>query len=149
VLPEPDLPPLVLASEWLAEQRARVPARPPARREHLARAYALDGRALDVLTADPDLADYYESAARRHGDARAAADWVLGPVLDAMARGDADLDTLALRVRPADLADLLDLVREGRLSAEGARSVFGVMARTGEPARRVAARQRLWQDGDA
>jgi Asp-tRNA(Asn)/Glu-tRNA(Gln) amidotransferase B subunit len=52
-LPEPDLPPLVLTTDWIAEQQSRVPANQPARREHLSRTYALDEAALDVLTGRP------------------------------------------------------------------------------------------------
>ena len=143
-LPEPDLPPLVLTSDWIDEQRRRVPSRPAARREHLAREFGLGGQALDVFTADPELGDYYESAARRHGDPRAAAEWVLGPVLDTVDAAGGDLDAFSLRVRPADLADLLDMLRDGQLGPAGAKHVFGVMARTGDPAARVAKREGLW-----
>lgn len=143
-LPEPDLPPLVLTSAWIAEQRAWVPARPTARREHLAREYKLDGRALDVLTADPDLADYYESVARAHGDARTAATWLMDDVLDVVDGQGVELDTFALRVRPADLAQLLDMVRDGKLGPTSAKHVFGIMVRTGHPPARVAQRERLW-----
>jgi aspartyl-tRNA(Asn)/glutamyl-tRNA(Gln) amidotransferase subunit B len=142
-MPEPDLPPLVLTADWIAGQRRRVPAFPTARREHLARAYGLKGDALDVFTADPDLADYYETAARTHGDPRVTAEWVLGPVLAAVERDRGDLDAFALRVRPADLAELLDLVRDAKLGPTGARHVFDAMVRTGDPAPRVARREGL------
>jgi aspartyl-tRNA(Asn)/glutamyl-tRNA(Gln) amidotransferase subunit B len=139
-MPEPDLPPLVLTGDWIAEQRRRVPSFPTARREHLARAYGLKGDALDVFTADPDLADYYEAAARTHGDPRATAEWVLGPVLAAVERD---------RGRPADLAELLDLVRDAKLGPTGARHVFDGMVRTGDPAPRVARREGLLPLPDA
>jgi aspartyl-tRNA(Asn)/glutamyl-tRNA(Gln) amidotransferase subunit B len=148
-LPEPDLPPLVLTADWIAEQRTHVPARPTARREHLTRTYKLDGPALDVLTADPELADYYESVARAHGDAQTAATWVMGDVLDVVDNRGMELDAFALRVRPADLAELLDMIRDGKLDPTGAKHVFGIMARTGEPAPRVAKRERLWPAPDA
>ncbi len=139
-LAEPDLPPLVLTTDWVAEQRGHVPSFPAARREHLAREYGLDAPALDVLTADPELADYFESAARGHGDPRATADWVLGPVLAGVDAAGGDLDTFSLRVRPADLAELLDMVRDGKLGPDDAVHVFGVMARTGDPAGRAVKR---------
>ncbi len=148
-LPEPDLPPLVLTAEWIDARRAEVPAQPTARRAHLAREYALGGAALDALSADPELADYYEVVARRHGDPRAAADWVLGPVLDAVLEDEGDLDAFSLRVRPADLADLLDMQRDAKLGPTAARHVFGVMRRTGDPPARVARRERLWPVPDA
>ena len=139
-LAEPDLPPLVLTTDWIDEQRRRVPSYPTARREHLARSYGLSADALDVLTADPELADYYESAARRHGEPRTTAEWVLGPVLAAVDSAGGDLDAFALRVRPADLAELLDMLRDGKVSPAGARQALATMARTGDPAPRALKR---------
>lgn len=138
-LPDPDLPPLVLTAGWIDEQRQRVPSYPSARREHLAQQFALRGTALDRLTADPELADYYESVARRHGEPGVAAEWVLGPVLSVVDR-TGDLDAFSLRVRPADLAELLDMLRDGKLGPAGARYVFDEMVRTGNSAARVADR---------
>jgi aspartyl-tRNA(Asn)/glutamyl-tRNA(Gln) amidotransferase subunit B len=142
-LAEPDLPPLVLTSEWIAEQRRHVPAQAASRRGQLAREFGLGGHVLDVLTADPELADYYATAARAHGDPRATADWVLGPVLDVVDRDGGELDVFALRVRPADLAGLLDIVRDEQLDDDAARQLFAAMARTGDPPARAAKRVKL------
>ncbi len=148
-LPEPDLPPLVLTAEWIAEQRRYVPAQPASRRVQLAREFGIGGGVLDALAGDPELADYYASAARVHGDPNATADWVLGPVLAALGDDGDDLDAYALRVRPADLAALLDMVRDGALGEDDARRAFAIMARTGEPPARVAKREKLGTAGDA
>jgi aspartyl-tRNA(Asn)/glutamyl-tRNA(Gln) amidotransferase subunit B len=130
----------VLTADWIAEQRERVPTYPIARRERLAREYGLSGHAVDVLVEDPELADYYEAAARRHGDPRTTAEWVTGPVVEAVDAAGGELEAFALRVRPADLAELLDMIRDGRLGPSGARHVFGVMVRTGQRAPRIAGR---------
>ena len=45
---------------------------------------ALDSRRDEVLTASPELADYYEHVARAHQDYKAAANWVKGEVLAAV-----------------------------------------------------------------
>ena len=69
--PEPDLPPLVLAPDWIephADDAARAAGRRAARASSTE--YALGAYDVDVLTAIPRLADYFEARrARRSGDA--------------------------------------------------------------------------------
>ncbi|HVE77780.1 MAG TPA: Asp-tRNA(Asn)/Glu-tRNA(Gln) amidotransferase GatCAB subunit B, partial [Gemmatimonadaceae bacterium] len=92
------------------------------------------------------LADYFEAAARTHGDGKATANWVMGEVLAAL---KASGGTIAeLTVRPADLAKLLDRVRDGVVSHSAAKRVFGAMLRSGEPPAQVAAREGLLRVGD-
>ncbi|HZF69111.1 MAG TPA: Asp-tRNA(Asn)/Glu-tRNA(Gln) amidotransferase subunit GatB [Gemmatirosa sp.] len=146
--PEPDLAPLVLTSEWIAARRESLPELPRARRARLKEAFGLEDRDADVLTNDPALADYYESVARLHGDGRTAAHWVLREVLAALGEHGLDVAAFAVRVRPADLAALLDMVRDARVSRSAGARVFATMARTGEPPARIAQRDGLLQVSD-
>lgn len=140
-LVDPDLPPLLLTAEWIDARRAELPELPPARRERLRREYALDGPALDALTADAELAAYYETAARLHADGPGTARWMTDHVLPLLAREGLAPRGYAVRVRPADLARLLDLRRDGALGDADAVRVFGAMARTGDGVARAAERE--------
>jgi Asp-tRNA(Asn)/Glu-tRNA(Gln) amidotransferase B subunit len=59
-----------------------------------------------------------------------------------------ELPDFELRVRPADLAALLDLVRAGTISRSAASQVFARMVRTGEPPARIVDREGLRQVSD-
>jgi aspartyl-tRNA(Asn)/glutamyl-tRNA(Gln) amidotransferase subunit B len=145
--PEPDLPPLVLAPEWIDRMRHDLPERPAARRARFAAEYRLGTYDVDVLTASPVLADYYESVARAHGDPKAAANWVMGEVLAQLkTRGD---ELGRFPVRPHDLAQLLNLVRDGVVSHTAAKHVFARMVATGDPPAQVAEREGLVKVDDA
>ena len=145
--PEPDLPPLVLSPEWVETQRRSLPELPAARRARFAAEYALPPHDVEILTSSVALADYYEHTARAHGDPKTAANWVRGEVLAAV---NADGTSLRVfRVRPPDLAELLDLVRDGRVSNTAAKRVFGEMRRSGERAAQIAEREGLLQEGSA
>jgi aspartyl-tRNA(Asn)/glutamyl-tRNA(Gln) amidotransferase subunit B len=146
--PEPDLAPLVLTSEWIAARRESLPELPRVRRARLKQTFGLEERDADVLTNDPALADYFESVARLHGDGQTAAHWVLREVLAALAERGLDVGAFAVRVRPADLAALLDMVRDARVSRSAAARVFATMVRTGEPPARIAERDGLLQVSD-
>ena len=144
--PEPDLPPLVLDPGWLDDIREKLPDLPTDKRKRLAEQYALSEYELDVLTASPRLADYYENVARAHGDAKVAANWVMRDVLQIV--NALGIGIAHFRVRPADLAQLLDLVRDGQLSGTAARTVFAEMARTGNLPLQIAEKEGLIQVGD-
>lgn len=144
--PEPDLPPLILSNNWIEGVRHNLPEIPAARRARFAIEYALGDYDVDVLTASAALADYYESAARAHGDPKAAANWVMGEVMAQLKLTSQDIATF--RVRPADLAQLLNLVRDGVISHTAAKQVFVRMTATGDQPAQIAQREGLLQVGD-
>ena len=146
--PEPDLPPLILSLDWIAKMTHDLPELPEARRARFTTAYALGAYDLDVLTANPRVSDYYESVARAHGDPKAAANWIMGEVLAHLKAAGEDISTFA--IRPADLAQLLDLVRDGIVSHTAAKQVFARMVVTGDPPAQIAEREGLIKvDDDA
>ena len=144
--PDPDLPPLRLTNDWIARLRDRLPELPDARRDRFVEEYRLGGYDIDVLTANPRIADYFESVARAHGDAKVAANWVMGEVLAMLNSTGVTIDRFA--VRPADLATLLDMVRGGAVSNSAAKRIFSLMVQTGERPEQIAEREGLAQVGD-
>ena len=147
--PEPDLPPLVLEKSWVATQRSALPELPAARRTRFETAYRLSGYDVEVLTASPSLGDYFEGVARQHGDAKAAANWVMGEVLAALKASGQVIAHFS--VRPADLASLLDMIRDGAVSHTAAKQIFQAMVKSGDPPSAIAKRDGLLQvrDDDA
>ena len=146
--PEPDLPPLILATEWIDQVRKDLPELPAARRARFAEDYKLSEYDVEVLTAGPALADYYESVARAHGEPKAAANWVMGEVMATLKTSGEDV--ARFRVRPADLASLLGLVRDGVVSHTAAKQIFTRMVATGDPPAQIAEREGLIKiDDDA
>jgi aspartyl-tRNA(Asn)/glutamyl-tRNA(Gln) amidotransferase subunit B len=145
--PEPDLLPLVLAPEEIEQIRASMPELPRDRQARFAREYSLGADDVEVLTASPELADYYEHVARAHGDYKGAANWVRGEVLAAVRTTGHGIAHFS--VRPRDVAELLDLVRDGRISHTAAKQVFARMVQTGRPPAEIVAREGLAKVDDA
>ena len=144
--PDPDLPPLVLALAWIEKMRQDLPELPAARRVRFSRVYELAEYDVDVLTADPHVSDYFESVARAHGDPKTAGNWVMGEVLAHLK--DSNIDIGRIRARPADLAQLLDLVRDGIVSHTAAKQIFTSMAASGDSPSQIAEREGLIMVGD-
>jgi aspartyl-tRNA(Asn)/glutamyl-tRNA(Gln) amidotransferase subunit B len=144
--PEPDLRPLMLDAKWVTKLQEDLPELPGQRKQRLVEEYGLTAIEVEQLTSHPALAAYYEAVARASSDAKGAYNWVMGEV-QATLRASGD-DIAHFRVRPADLAQLLNLVRDGTVSHTAAKRVFGAMVETGKPAAQIAADEGLVQVGD-
>jgi aspartyl-tRNA(Asn)/glutamyl-tRNA(Gln) amidotransferase subunit B len=116
--PDPDLPPLVLASRWIDEQGAALPELPEARRARLIAMHGLSTYHAQELTLERPVADYYESVVGAGADPKAAAGWVLG---DVMAGYNAEGD---FAVAPGQLAELIGAIGDGTVSHQAAKQVY-------------------------
>ncbi|HVH66550.1 MAG TPA: Asp-tRNA(Asn)/Glu-tRNA(Gln) amidotransferase subunit GatB [Gemmatimonadales bacterium] len=141
--PDPDLPPLVLTEEFIAEQQTLLPELPAKKRDRFVAQYALSVTDAAVLTADRAVADYYEAVVRAGAEAKTAANWVMTEVL-----ADSKDHGAALRVPPGALANVIGLVRGGTLSHQAAKRVFSEVAEHGGEPRNVAEALGLVQVAD-
>jgi aspartyl-tRNA(Asn)/glutamyl-tRNA(Gln) amidotransferase subunit B len=140
--PEPDLPPLIIPLERIDRIRDALPELPAARRARYRREHpGLSEADVNVLTATAGLSGYFEQLARQTNDPKAAANWMLGEVLAAL--NDTGQTIEHFTVRPADLADLMTLVRDGVVSHSAAKRVFAAMVSTGDRPRAIAEREGL------
>ena len=144
--PEPDLRPLAVSPEWLAEVRASLPELPAARRKRFVADYALPEYDAGVLTQERELADYFEAAARESGNAKAASNWIMTELLRKLKE---DARPLAeAPVSPSSLAALVKLVAAGTISGKIAKDVFEKMWATGESPSAIVEREGIAQLDD-
>ncbi len=144
--PEPDLPPLELGREWVEQIRARLPELPDARKERFVRAYGLGAYDAGVLTADRDVADFFEAVVRLGANPKEAANWITGEIFRLMnVRG---LDMARLPIRPAQLCELMGLIHKGTITTTIAKDVLGDMVDTGESPDDIVRRRGLAQVSD-
>jgi aspartyl-tRNA(Asn)/glutamyl-tRNA(Gln) amidotransferase subunit B len=123
--PEPDLPPLVIGDAWVNERRTALPELPQARRNRFVSQYGLPIVDADVLTATATMATRFETIVATAGDARRAANWVLGPL-----QASANASGISLDAHPVSAERLGALIRlevEGKISNTAARQVFAAM----------------------
>jgi aspartyl-tRNA(Asn)/glutamyl-tRNA(Gln) amidotransferase subunit B len=145
--PEPDLLPLRIREEWRERLRAEMPELPPARRARFVREFGLREYDAQVLTQSRELADYFEGAALSSGDARVAANWVMGELMGALKAEGKEITECP--VRPEQLGELLTLIAQGEISGKLAKEIFAKMFASGEPARVIIEREGLRQISDA
>jgi aspartyl-tRNA(Asn)/glutamyl-tRNA(Gln) amidotransferase subunit B len=144
--PEPDLPPLVVDAQWLEEVRAAMPELPAQKRRRFASEYRIPDYDAGVLTLSPEVADYYEAAARGSGSPKAASNWVMTAVLRKLKEDDRPLASCP--VSPAALAALVKMIDAGTISGTTGRDVFEKMWASGEAASTIVEREGLGQVSD-
>jgi aspartyl-tRNA(Asn)/glutamyl-tRNA(Gln) amidotransferase subunit B len=143
--PEPDLPPLVIAEEWVERVRSLLPELPDRRAHRFVSSYGLPEYDARVLTQSMAVADYFEHVAAA-APAKAASNWVMGEVLRRLKADERDIAELP--VPPDALAELIQLVERGRVSGSVAKDVFEKMYLSGDRANVIVEREGLAQIDD-
>ncbi len=146
--PEPDLPPLVVSQAWIERVRAALPELPQAKARRFQEQYGLPAETAALLTAEQAVADYFEALAQAtQAGARAAANWMTGALFALLRERAQSFGDLPLS--PQAFAALLDLVAQGVVNQNTAKSVLAEMLSTGEAAADIIERRGLRQISDA
>ena len=139
--PEPDLAPLAVSEVWLARVRERMPELPAARRQRFVESYGLREYDAEVLTSTRAISDYFERTASVSGDARAAANWVMGDLAGLLKESGKEIDESP--VSPENLGALVGMIAHGKISGKLAKEVFPKMFASGEAAQTIMDREGL------
>ena len=156
--PEPDLPPLYIDRALVEEIRASIPELAGSRRVRFENEYGLSSYDTDLLTARRETADYFESVvlSRHHsGDAnkafaKEAANWINGEMarLHNSSNG-LESDLADTRVKPAQLATLVELFQTRAISNNAAKQVLADMFVTGRDPEDVVDEKKLRKVDDS
>jgi aspartyl-tRNA(Asn)/glutamyl-tRNA(Gln) amidotransferase subunit B len=143
--PEPDLPPLLVSAEMVEQVRASMPELPADRRARYVREGLTDYEA-GVLTADREVADYFEAVLPGLENRKSAANWVMTEVLRVARESDKSFGEAA---PPAtEVGALLKMVEEQKISLNAAKTAFAAMVKSGNSAAKTIAELGLAQISD-
>lgn len=123
--PDPDLLPVELDPAFIEDVRRSLPELPAQKRERFENDYGLSAYDADVLTASRTLADYFEQVAQGSGDAKLAANWVMGDLSGALNKANLDIDESP--VSADQLGGMLARIRDNTISGKIAKEVFEAM----------------------
>ncbi|MFZ9889090.1 MAG: Asp-tRNA(Asn)/Glu-tRNA(Gln) amidotransferase subunit GatB [Myxococcota bacterium] len=138
--PEPDLLPLHISEDDIAEARAALPELPLERERRYGEQLGLSPADARTLVAEKMIAEYFEDALAFHSNPRSVANWVVNEVMR-VARSERIDDGAGLKMPfPArSLAELVRLVDDGTITGRIAKQIFSAMVegRGTDPARLV------------
>jgi len=145
--PEPDLVPLELSREEVERIRKTLPELPLQKRNRFVKEYRIPEYDAAVLTTTKELAAYYEAVTASCRNFKLVSNWVMGEILRVLREDKIDISRFP--VPPEELADLLNLIENGTISNNMAKTVFEEMCRSGAKAQEIVAQKGLAQVNDS
>ena len=154
-LPEPDLPPLTIDRPWVEGVRSRLPELPGARKARYVEEYGLPAYDAGLLTASRATAEFFETvlavrpldAEESSRVAKLVSNWTIGELARLLKATGVEME--AIKIQPAHLMEMLDLIDSGALSTGMARSVFEEMFNSGAPPKQIVDACSMAQISDA
>jgi aspartyl-tRNA(Asn)/glutamyl-tRNA(Gln) amidotransferase subunit B len=123
--PCPDLLPVEFDDAFIAEVTADLPELPDAKRHRFTEQYGLSEVDASALIASRELADYFEQAASEAGDAKLAANWIMGDLSAALNRDNREIGDAV--VTAPMLGGLIQRIKDNTISGKIAKQVFEAM----------------------
>jgi aspartyl-tRNA(Asn)/glutamyl-tRNA(Gln) amidotransferase subunit B len=123
--PDPDLPPLVIAREWIERVKGEMPELPRAMAARLQSQYALPACDAAALTQSRAFAAYFESAVAAGAAPKLAANWLMGEVSKRLNADGVTIESAPLAA--ATLGRLIARIADGTISNNGARQAFDAL----------------------
>jgi aspartyl-tRNA(Asn)/glutamyl-tRNA(Gln) amidotransferase subunit B len=123
--PDPDLPPLVIAPEWVERVRSEMAELPRVMAARFVKDYGLPEYDATTLTQSKAMAAYFESAAKASGQPKLASNWIMGELSRRLNAGEGSIDDAP--VTAAMLAGLIGRIADGTISNNAARQVFDAL----------------------
>lgn len=120
--PEPDLVPIVISDEWIAEVKARQPELRTEKLERYKREFDIPQYDAEIITESKRMADIFEETAALCGKPKKAANWLMVETMRLMKEHDMEAEDLTFS--PVNLAKLIDLADAGTINSSVAKKVF-------------------------
>ncbi len=146
--PEPDLSPVVISEEWLNSIRESLPSLPGELFDRFVNEFGLPEYDAGVLTDTKEIALYFEELCQETSNYKAASNWVMGPVKSYL--NELTLSIQDFPVRPNQLAELIALVDEGKVSfSVASQKIYPELVKdSSRPSLEIAQELNLIQESD-
>ncbi|MBN2826522.1 MAG: Asp-tRNA(Asn)/Glu-tRNA(Gln) amidotransferase subunit GatB [Tissierellales bacterium] len=116
--PEPDLPPVIIASETAEAIKNTLPELPDAKRKRMIEKYRLTEQEVDILIEEKYVADFYEETVQLSNEPKEASNWIITEVLRVLKTEK----EIPLTTR--QLSDLILEIKKGTISRTAGKEVF-------------------------
>ncbi|AMM24503.1 Asp-tRNA(Asn)/Glu-tRNA(Gln) amidotransferase subunit GatB [Variovorax sp. PAMC 28711] len=123
--PDPDLPPLVIAQDWIDRVKTQMPELPRAMAERYVTTHGLSAYDAAQLTQSTALAGYFDAAVAAGGAPKLASNWITGELARRMNAQELSID--AAPVSAAQLGQLIARIADGTIPNSAARQVFDAL----------------------
>ena len=144
--PDPDLLPVMIGPELIERYRRELPELPLARAQRFMKDHGLPEYDALVLTADKDLAEFYEETAKVCGNHKSASNWIMTELLRELKQAEKEIPQSP--VRPKQMGQLIQKIDQNVISGKIAKTVFIEMWKTGDDPEKIIKEKNLVQITD-
>ncbi len=144
--PDPDLPPLRIDQAWIDRIKAIMPELPDQAGKRLVEEYGLSEYDAALITLTPQNLKFFDETVSLYPDAKAVSNWMMGELSRLLNQNGLEIEEC--KVKPAGLADMLKLVKDGTISGKMAKSVFEEIFNTGHDPAVIVKEKGLLQISD-
>ena len=123
--PDPDLPPLCVARDWVERVKSEMAELPRVMAERFITQYKLPEYDATTLTQSKAMAAYFETAAQVCEQPKLASNWVMGEVSRRLNTNDGGFDTIP--VSATQLGALIARIHDNTISNNAAKDVFDAL----------------------
>ncbi len=123
--PEPDLPPVVIADDWIEAIRARQPELHDAKRTRYESEFGLPAYDAGILTSDKKLADLFEATTALCGRPKKVSNWLMVETMRLLKEHERPVEELDFS--PENLAKLIGLQEKGVINGTVAKKIFEII----------------------
>ena len=120
--PDPDLTPVVISDEWIAEVKARQPELRSEKLERYKKEFDIPDYDAQIITNSKHMADLFEAATAICKKPKKVSNWLMGETLRLLKESNMDPEDLSFA--PENLAKLVDLADAGTVNSSVAKEVF-------------------------
>ncbi|MCD6239647.1 MAG: Asp-tRNA(Asn)/Glu-tRNA(Gln) amidotransferase subunit GatB [Thermotogae bacterium] len=127
--PEPDIPPVVLTSEYIENARKELPELPDAKKKRFVQTYNIPEYDASILVSTKELAAFFEECCANYDKPKEVSNWIMTEVLKELK--DREIEINDAKVTPKHLIGLLTEIDRGMISKSAAKSVLAKAFETG------------------
>lgn len=158
--PEPDIPPMEFSQAYVENLKAKLPELPAQKEKRFAEEYALNSADIAVITAQSDLAEYFENIISEVKEkinsheieaplekvVKLAVNYIISELRKHLAENNHDVRDL--KITPENYAELIGLVADGKINSSAAQTVLKEMYHTGADPSQIVEQKNLGQMSD-
>jgi aspartyl-tRNA(Asn)/glutamyl-tRNA(Gln) amidotransferase subunit B len=145
--PEPDLPPVIVTEELLADIKEELPELADVRQKRFMEEYAMSENDAVTLTESRYLADYFEEVVSFTKNPKSASNIVLGDVLRIL--NEQSIEIGEFSISPERLAELVKLKEEDKINSSAMQDIFNAMLGNKKSPEELAKEMNLIQVSDS
>ncbi len=119
---EPNIPKYKISEEWKETIRKSIPKLASERKEIYMKDYGLSEYDAKVIVKDKAISDYYEETLKLGASPKASANWLTSVILGYLNKNELEIKDLYLT--PKMLVDLIDMVKDGKISSKQSKEVL-------------------------